>query len=212
MLVLWREIEAHAGRAVECAFMRFGLRRADLSKSRGGEIARDSRNAGGVGAVRRHCDVDDRVVEPGEARVRNPDRRVVGQFDDALMVVAELEFGRRAQHAVRFDAANDALGEGELLAGDIGPDGREHAFHAGARVRRAAYDLHRLAACVDDADPQPVGVRVLLGFNHGADHEAVVLLARVLDRTRPQGRGESAHRRSRPARPLCRGGLSARRG
>ena len=128
MLVLGREIEAHARRAIERAFIRFGLRCLELSKSRRGEIARDSRDPRGVGTVRRHRDVDDRVVELCEARVRNADWRVVGQFDDALMIVAELELGGRAQHAVRFDAADHALGEGELLAGNVSADGREHAL------------------------------------------------------------------------------------
>ena len=79
------------------------------------------------------------------------------------------------------DAADDALGERQLLAGNIGPHGREHALHAGARVRRAADDLHRAAAGVDDADFQPIGVGVLLGFDDGSDDEAVVLAGRVLD-------------------------------
>ena len=80
------------------------------------------------------------------------------------------------------DAADDALGERQLLAGNISPHGREHALHAGARVRRAADDLHRAAAGVDDADLQPVGVGMLLGFDDGSDDEAVVLAGRVLDR------------------------------
>ena len=75
------------------------------------------------------------------------------------------------------DAADDALGERQLLAGNIGPDGREHALHAGARVRRAADDLHRPAAGVDDADLQPVGVGMLLGLDDRGDDEAVVLAA-----------------------------------
>ena len=181
MPVLGREIETHAGRAIERAFIGFGRGRLELSKSRRGEIARDSRDPRGVRTVRRHRDVDDRIVEPGEARVRNADWRVGGQFDDALMVVAELELGGRAQHAVRFDAADDAFGEGELLAGNVGPDGREHALHAGPRVRRAADDLHRLAAGVDDADSQPVGVGMLLGLDDRTDDEAIILVARVLD-------------------------------
>ena len=77
MPVLGREIETHAGRAIERAFIRFRRRRLELSESRRGEIARDSRDPGGVGTVRRHRDVDDRIVEPGEARVseRRPARR-----------------------------------------------------------------------------------------------------------------------------------------
>ena len=79
------------------------------------------------------------------------------------------------------DAADDALGERQLLAGNIGPDGREHALHAGACVRRAADDLDRTLAGVYDANLQPVGVGMLLGFNDRGDDEAVILAARVLD-------------------------------
>ena len=50
-----------------------------------------------------------------------------------------------------------------------------------ARVGRAADDLHRLAAGVDHAQPQPVGVGVRLGLDHPRDDEALVLGARVLD-------------------------------
>jgi len=122
------------------------------------------------------------IVEPGPAGVRNADQRVVGQFDDPLVIVAELELRRRAQHAIRFDAADDALGERQLLARNIGPHGREHALHAGARIGRAADDLDQTAAGVDDADFQPIGVGVLLGFDDGSDDEAVVFARRVLDR------------------------------
>ena len=176
-----REIETHLGRAIEGAVDRLRRRRLEGSEARRGEIARDAGDAGRVGAVRRQGDVDDRIVEPGEARVGDADRRVVRQLHDALVIVAELELGRRAQHAVRLDAADDALGEGDLLPGDVGPDRREHALHAGARVGRAAHDLHGLAAGVDHADPQPVGVGMLFGLDDARDDEAVVFGARVLD-------------------------------
>ena len=78
------------------------------------------------------------------------------------------------------DAADDALGQRDLLAGDIGPDRREHALHAGARIGRAADDLHRLAAGVDDADAQPVGVGMLLRLDDARDDEALELGAGVL--------------------------------
>ena len=161
--------------------IRFRRGRLQLAEPRGGEIARDARDAGRVGTVWRHGDVDDGIVEPGIARVRHADRRVVGQFDDAVVILAELELRGRAEHAVQLDAADDALGERQLLAGNIGPHRREHALHAGARIRRAADDLHRVAAGVDDADFQPVGVGVLLGFDDGSDDEAVVFAGRVLD-------------------------------
>ncbi len=68
-----------------------------------------------------------------------------------------------------------------FLPGNEGADRREHALHAGAGVGRAADDLHGLAAGVDHADAQTVGVRVLLGLDHPRDDEAFVLRARVLD-------------------------------
>ena len=79
------------------------------------------------------------------------------------------------------DAADDALGERDLLAGNIGSDRREHALHAGAGVRRAADDLHRIAARVDHAELQPVGVRVRLRLDDAGDDEAVIFGRRILD-------------------------------
>ena len=79
------------------------------------------------------------------------------------------------------DAADHAFGERDLLARDECADRREHAFHAGARVGRAADDLHRLAAGVDHADAQAVGVRMLLRLDHPRDDEALIFGARVLD-------------------------------
>ena len=181
MLVGGGEIEMDAGRAVERPGERLRRRRLQAAQTRRREIARDAGDAGRVGTVRRHGDVDDRIVEPGEARVGDADRRVVGKLDDAVVIVAELELRRRTQHAVRFDAADDALGERDLLAGNIRADRREYALHARAGVRRAADDLHRPLARFDDADLEPVGVGMRLGLDDGSDHEAVVLAARVVD-------------------------------
>ena len=101
MLIGGGEIEMDAGRAVERAGVSLRRRRRKLAEPRRGEIARDAGDARGIGTVRRHRDVDHGIVEPREARVSNADRRVVGQLDDALVIVAELELRRRAQHAVR---------------------------------------------------------------------------------------------------------------
>ena len=71
----------------------------------------------------------------------------------------------------------------DVLARDEGAGRREHALHAGARVRRAAHDLHRLAgAGVDHADAQPVGVRMLLGRDDIRDRVRRKRLGLVLDR------------------------------
>ena len=65
-----------------------------------------------------------------------------------------------------------------FLPGMKAPGGDEHALHAGARIRRAAHDLHRLAvAGIDHADAQPVGVGMLLGRDRRGDDEGASALA-----------------------------------
>ena len=121
------------------------------------------------------------VVEAGEGGVGRADRRVVGQLQDAVVVLGEFEFGGRAQHPVRGDAANDAGAQHELLAGDPGADRREHRTQAGPRVGRAADDLDRCAAGVHHADPQPVGVGVLLGAHDAGHDETLQRGGRIVD-------------------------------
>ena len=69
------------------------------------------------------------------------------------------------------DAADDAALEVEGRAGDVAAGGGEDALHAGARVGRAADDLDSLAPRIDDADAEPVGVRVRLRLDHKGDGE-----------------------------------------
>ncbi len=99
--VVGGEIERDGGRAVEASGD--GRRRLRLQRpqARRGEVARDSRDARRVGAVGREIDVDDGIVEAGVGRIGPPDRRVVGQVDDAVVIVGQLQFGGRTQHAVR---------------------------------------------------------------------------------------------------------------
>ena len=84
------EVELHRHRAGEFAFDRLRcavLECADIGR---GEIARDAVDARAIGAVRRQVDVDHRVVEAfvfGKARA---ERRVVGQLDDAVVVIGNL--------------------------------------------------------------------------------------------------------------------------
>ena len=185
-------------------FERPRLQRAEPRRR---EISRDAGDAGRVRAVGRQVDVDDGIVEAGVGGIGDADRRVVGQVDDAVVILGKLELGFGAEHAVELDAADDPLGERDLLAGDVGPDRREHAFHARPRVRRAADDLHRRASRVDHADAQAVGVRMRRRLDHARDDEALRTWRRGPPPPRPRGRCASAYRRSRRARPWCRGGL-----
>ena len=175
------QVERHLDRAVEAALDGRDRRRPQRAQPRRREIAGDAGDRRGVGAVRRQVDVDDGVVEPGVGRIGDADRGVVGQFDDAVVILGKLQFRRRAQHAVGLDAADHAFLQGDLLAGDVRADGREHALHAGARIGRPANHLHRLSPGVDDADAQPVGVRMRPGLDDAGGDEALELGARVLD-------------------------------
>jgi hypothetical protein len=122
---------------------------------------------GAVGTVRREVDLDHRIVEPGIGRVGNADRRILGQVDDAVVIVGNFEFRRRAQHARALDAADGADSERDVLAGNICAGRREHALHAGAGIRGAADHLDRSAlARIDHAHAQAIGVGVLLGGDH----------------------------------------------
>ncbi len=121
------------------------------------------------------------IVEAQQARIARPDRRILGQFDDAGMVVAEGQFGCRHQHAARGDAADRAFVQHRAGLRDAHAGRAEHALHAGPRVRRAAHDLHLTGPGIDDADAQPVGIRVRLGRDDARDDKAGQRGAAVLD-------------------------------
>ena len=99
------------------------------------------------------------------------------------MILGDLQFGRRAQHAAALDAADGADAERDVLAGNEGAGRREHADQAGARIRRAADDLHRRAAVagIDHADAQAIRIGMLLGRDHARDGERRQRLRLVLD-------------------------------
>ncbi len=138
-------------------------------------------DAGRVGAVRREIDLDHRIVEIGPLRIDLADGRVLGQFDDAVAFGRQLQLLEGAQHAERLDAANDALAERDLLAGDIRARRREDALQPRARIGRAADDLHEVArARIDLADAQPVGVRMLRRFDDPSNPEVFQLRGGVV--------------------------------
>ena len=166
------EIERHLHRAGERALHRLRRVLLELADVGRAEIARDAVHAGAIGAVGRQIDLDHRIVEAGIFGVGAADRRIGRQVDDAVMIVGDFELGLRHQHAAAFDAADGADAERDVLAGDVGAGRREHAHHAGARIGRAADDLHRFAvAGIDHAHTQTVRVRMLLRLDHARDDE-----------------------------------------
>ncbi len=167
----------------------------------GGEVARDAGDAERVRPVGRHRHVDHRIVEAGVGGVGRADRRVLGQIDDAVVVVGEAQLALRQQHAVRFDAADDALLEVDAGAGNMRARRREHADHAGARIRRPAHHL--------DREPSPGSTtqtrsRSAFGCFSAETTRATLnganCLAGIAARPRPRARSWSASRRSRRAR------------
>ncbi len=139
-------------------------------------------HAGAIGPIGREIDLEHRVVELRPGREALADRRIGRQFDDAVVIVGNLQFGFRHQHAAALDVADLPYPKSNVLAGDEGAGRREDAGHAAARIGRAADDLDRLAvAGIDHADAQPVGVRMLPGIDDLGDDERREELGLVLD-------------------------------
>ena len=88
-----RVLDMDRDRRAEAAFDRGRIERLQPPQPGRREVARDAAHAEAIGAVRRHLQVDDGIVETQQARVARPDRRILGQFDDAGMVLAEGQFG-----------------------------------------------------------------------------------------------------------------------
>jgi hypothetical protein len=165
-------LERDGNRAFALAFDRFdraGLQRAEPG---GGEVAGDAVNAGGVGAVRRQADLDHRIVELGPFGEGRAHRRVLGQVDNAGVLVGKLQFALRTHHAVALHAADLADRQRDVDARHIGARRGEGADQAGARVGRAAHHLHRRAAArVDRQHLELVGVGVFFRRQHPGDHK-----------------------------------------
>ena len=97
-------------------------------------------------------------------RVARAHGRIVGQLDDSLVIVRDLQLELRYQHPPAFDAADLADAERHVLAWNERARRHKNALHSRSRIRRAADDLHCIAGTrIHHADPQSIGVGVLLG-------------------------------------------------
>ena len=105
----------------------------------------------------------------------------VTEVDDALVVVRQLQFTLRNEHAVRDHTTHRSLVERDAGARNVAPERREHANHAGARVRRPTHNLDHAVTGVDLHDPQLVGVWMLLGLDNTRDDERAQRLRRIFD-------------------------------
>ncbi len=115
----------------------------------------------------------------GEARAH---RRILGQFDDAFMRIAQLELAHRAHHAVGFLPADRALAQFHPVGRDHRARQAEHALHPCTRIGRAADHLQRLAVTgIDGQHLKLVGIGMRRGGQHLGDAEARQPLRGILD-------------------------------
>ena len=174
-------VDPDLGRARALALYRGHFGRLECAQPRCGQIARDTHHAHAVGPVRRdrHIEHGRCIAVFGKAGAR---RRILGQFDDAVMLVAQFQFAHGTHHAIRFDAADRALAQFHPVGGDHRARQAEHAFHSRARIGRTADDLQRVTlAGIDTQHLQLVGIRVRPRRQHMRDAEAGQLVGRVLD-------------------------------
>jgi hypothetical protein len=148
-----------------------------------GELPRHPDVALPVGAVGRHVEHEDGVVEAQEGRDGIAGRRVGRlELEDAprLAQVREAELRRRAQHPVRPHAAD--LARLELRAVRKPRAGkREGVERSGLHDGRAADDGADAVAVGDRADLQPVGARMRLDPLDAADEHSPEAAVGALD-------------------------------
>ena len=153
---------------------RHGRNRLILERSqpRRRQVAGNPAHPGAIAAIGREPDIDHHLVDTRIIGVGHPDRRILGQFDDPVMVFGKLELGRRTQHAIGHLPPDIALADGDVLARNIGPRRGKHRFQPRPRIGRPADDVDQFArAGIDLADPQLIGIGMLFGGNHMRGNE-----------------------------------------
>ena len=137
------------------------------------QFARQAENAECIATVGREFEFEYPVVElQGRLdRLTGFERSI--EFEQAVGLFRQAQLLGRAQHAAGFDAPQ--LGATDLHAARQHRTGqRQRCQQTRACIRRTAHDLVRSAvAGIDLADPKPVGVGMLYGFDDAADDHAV---------------------------------------
>ena len=126
---------------------------------------------------------DDLVVGDGQGVEKpRPRCRRRLKLQNAVVVLSQTQLLRRAQHPVGLGAADLAPLELHAARQD-GADRRERIDLSRLHVRRAADDFDRPARAsgIDDADGQPVGVRVLFHLEHAGDEDVAQILVQRRD-------------------------------
>ena len=127
--------------------------------------------------IGRELEREEQIVEREDVADIGTQGRIVVQLQQSLVVFAELEFARRAEHALALDATQlaelDQEGLAILTGRQLGPHQRAGHLDADARVGRTADDVEqRIPADVDLAYAQAVRVGMLHGLLDLADDDA----------------------------------------
>ncbi len=147
--------EAFGGRGLE----RFGGRRLEWQAAGRRHFARDPTHRHGIAPIGRDADLEQRLIEPQIFAQRRTERRILAKLDDAFARLRQPQFTRGTQHALRFDAAQLRLADGELTR-QLCPHHRQGTAQSGAGIVCAADHLQFRPARVDAAHAQFVRLRM----------------------------------------------------
>jgi hypothetical protein len=133
-------------------------------------------------AVRRHLDVQHRVVQAEHLLHVRARLEALGQYQDALVQGRDAELVGRAQHAVRDHTADLARAE-RLRQERHGRAGaREGHQVSSSHVADADHDLLFPRTRVHAREAELLAVRVVANLEHPSDDHSVEVLPRTLDR------------------------------
>ena len=137
------------------------LNRLECAEARCRQIAGNALHAHTIRAVGRDRHIEHRtsvvIICKGLAN-----RRIGGQLNNPVMLVAQLQLAYAAHHTVRFHPANSALAKLHSVRRHDGAGQAQNALHSGARIGRTAYNLQRLPVSgIDTEDLQLVRIGML---------------------------------------------------
>ena len=148
--------------------------RGDRRAVDGTDFAGQAGQRQAVASVGGQADLDAGIVQAQVGTDVLADRGISRQLHQAAVVVADLQLGGRAEHALGLHAAQLGLLDLEV-ARQLGADHGEGNLDAGTGIRRTADHLEAGATVADLAHAQLVGVRVLFGTEDLAHHHAAEL-------------------------------------
>ena len=135
-----------------------------------------------VGTVGRDLEVEHRIGKAAPGGKRLTQRRILGQFHDAIMAASQVELALRADHAAALDTAQLRLLDLEVT-GQNRTDGSDGDLEPSAYVGRSAHDLRRLGAIakVDGRHRHMIAVGMGLAGLDEANLHALEIRAQSLD-------------------------------